>query len=61
MKDHYDFSKAVRRPDFAEKLKNGYTIRIEHEDYDEIIDVSRKIIAKNEGAKSEIAAKELQA
>jgi len=35
-----DISAAVRNP-FAGVFKNGYTIRIEHDDYDEIVTVKR--------------------
>ena len=29
MKDEYDFTKAVRKNPYAERMKNGYTIIIE--------------------------------
>ena len=35
-----DFSNAVMNP-HAGKLKNGYTIIIEHKDYDEVITISK--------------------
>jgi len=35
-----DFSKAVKNP-FAGQLKNGYTVIVEHEDYDEVITVTK--------------------
>jgi len=40
MKDNYDFSKAIKNP-FAKSMKKGYTIIIEHKDYDEIIEVKK--------------------
>jgi len=40
-----DFARGVKNP-FAGKLKDGYTITIEHADYDEIITVSKKRVAK---------------
>ncbi|MCL2349990.1 MAG: hypothetical protein FWC67_00775 [Defluviitaleaceae bacterium] len=43
MRDEYDFSKAVRNPSFAERMKKGYTIVIEGDDYDEIIEVRKTI------------------
>ena len=36
-----DFVKAIKNP-FAGKFKDGYTIVVEHNDYDEIITVSKK-------------------
>jgi hypothetical protein len=35
-----DFSKGRKNP-FAERFKNGYTIIVEHKDYDEIIEVKK--------------------
>ena len=35
-----DFSKARKNP-FAGKFKNGYTIIVEHKDFDEIITVKK--------------------
>ena len=35
-----DFSKAIRNP-FAGRFKNGYTITVEHKDYDEVITVTK--------------------
>jgi len=35
-----DFSKGRKNP-FAGKFKNGYTIIVEHKDYDEIITVKK--------------------
>ena len=40
MRDHYDFSDAIRNP-FAGRFKDGYTIIVEHEDHDEIITVKK--------------------
>ena len=40
-----DFSKGRKNP-FAGKFKDGYTIVVEHEDYDEIITVSKSRRAK---------------
>ena len=41
-----DFSKAVKNP-FAGKFKYGYTIKVEHSDYDEIITVTKTKHDKN--------------
>jgi hypothetical protein len=46
MREHYDFSNAIKNP-FAERMKKGYTIIIEHEDYDEIIKVEKSTRPKN--------------
>jgi len=40
-----DFARGVRNP-FAGKLKDGYKIIVEYADYDEVITVSKKRIAK---------------
>ena len=40
MKEHYDFSDAIKNP-FAKGMKNGYTIIIEHDDHDEIIEIKK--------------------
>ena len=40
-----DLSNAIKNP-FAGKFKDGYTIVVEHEDYDEIITVSKSRRAK---------------
>ncbi|MCL2171484.1 MAG: hypothetical protein FWB71_04965 [Defluviitaleaceae bacterium] len=50
MKDEYDFSKAVRNPHFAAKMKNGYTVIIEHDEHDEIIRVERTVKTKEQKA-----------
>ena len=47
MRKHYDFSNAVRNP-HAGKFKDGYTIIVEHKDYDEIISVKKTKIPKGE-------------
>lgn len=41
-----DFSKAIKNP-FAGKFKNGYTIIVEHKDYNEVITVSKVKQDKN--------------
>ena len=46
MRDHYDFSNAVKNP-FAESMKKGYTIIVEHKDYNEIITVKKDRQDKN--------------
>jgi hypothetical protein len=46
MRKYYDFSDAVKNP-YAERLKDGYTITVEHKDHDEIITVKRTIRRKN--------------
>ena len=40
-----DFSKGRKNP-FAGRFKNGYTITIEHKDYNEIIEVKKTRQAK---------------
>jgi len=40
MRKHYDFSNAVKNP-HAGKFKDGYTIVVEHKDYDEVITVTK--------------------
>ena len=42
MRKHYDFSNAIKNP-HAGKLKNGYTIKINHKDYDEVITVTKSM------------------
>jgi cell fate regulator YaaT (PSP1 superfamily) len=41
-----DFSKARRNP-FAGQFKDGYTVIVEHKDYDEIITVKKTRREKN--------------
>ena len=41
-----NFSKARKNP-FADKLKNGYTIVVEHEDYEEVVKVKKTRRKKN--------------
>ena len=43
-----DFSKERKNP-FAGKFKNGYTIIVEHKDYDEIITVKKTRRDKSAG------------
>ena len=40
MRKSYDFSNAVKNP-HAKSLKNGYTIVIHHDKYDEVITVTK--------------------
>jgi len=40
MRKHYDFSNAIKNP-HAGKFKDGYTIIVEHKDFDEIITVKK--------------------
>jgi len=47
MRKHYDFSNAVRNP-HAGKMKDGYTIIIEHKEYDEIITIKKSTKPKGE-------------
>ena len=47
MRKHYDFSNAIKNP-HAGKLKDGYTIIVEHKDYDEIITVKKTKKPKDE-------------
>ena len=41
MRKHYDFSNAVKNP-HAGKFKDGYTIVVSHQDYDEVITVKKE-------------------
>jgi len=41
-----DFSKGRKNP-FAGKFKDGYTIIVEHENYDEIIEVKKARVEKS--------------
>jgi len=41
MRKHYDFSNAVKNP-HAGKFKEGYTIVVSHQDYDEVITVKKE-------------------
>ena len=47
MRRHYDFSNATKNP-HAGKLKDGYTIIVEHKDYDEVITVTKTKKRKDE-------------
>jgi len=47
MRESYDFSNATRNP-HAKKLEKGYTLIIEHKDYDEIIKIEKTLKDKNE-------------
>jgi len=47
MRKHYDFSNAVKNH-HADKLTNGYTIIINHRDYDEVITVTKSMKQKKE-------------
>ena len=49
MRKHYDFSKAIRNP-HAGKFKDGYTIVVEHKDYNEIITVTKTKKPKDESS-----------
>ena len=49
MRKHYDFSKAIRNP-HAGKFKDGYTIIVEHKDYNEIITVTKTRKPKDENS-----------
>jgi len=41
MRKHYNFSGAVKNP-HAGKFKDGYTIVVSHQDYDEVITVKKE-------------------
>jgi len=43
-----DFSKGRKNP-FAGQFKHGYTITIEHEDFDEIVTVKKTVRDKKNG------------
>jgi hypothetical protein len=49
MRDHYDFSNAFKNP-HAARRKHGYTIIVEHKDYDEIIDIKKSRVPKGQWA-----------
>jgi len=46
MRRHYDFSNATKNP-HAGKFKDGYTIIVEHKDFDEIITVKKSTKRKS--------------
>lgn len=56
MRKHYDFSNAIKNP-HAGKLKDGYTIIVEHKDCDEIITITKSKKLKDE--KSSVVAIEV--
>ena len=47
MRKHYDFSGAVKNP-HAGKFKDGYTIVVSHNDYDEVITIKKEIKPKSD-------------
>jgi len=47
MRKHYDFSNVIKNP-HAGKFKDGYTIVVEHKDYDEVITVKKTKKLRNE-------------
>ena len=47
MRKHYDFSNAIKNP-HAGKLKNGYTIIVNHKDYEEIITITKSMKQKKD-------------
>ena len=47
MRKKYDFSNAKKNP-HAGKFEDGYTIIVEHSDYDEIITIKKAKKPKNE-------------
>jgi len=47
VRKRYDFSNAVRNP-HAGKFKDGYTIIVEHKDYNEVITVTKSRKPKDE-------------
>ena len=49
MRKHYDFSNAKRNP-HAGKFKDGYTIIVEHKEYDEIINITKTKKSKSDGS-----------
>jgi len=48
MRKHYDFSNAVKNP-HAGMFKDGYTIVVEHKDYDETITITKSRKQKVKG------------
>ena len=46
MKKHYDFSKGIKNP-FAESIiKNGYTVTVHHDNWDEVRVVTPEEVAE---------------
>ena len=54
MRKHYDFSNAIKNP-HAGMFKDGYTIVVEHKDYDEIITVNKSRKQKEKGDVDSVA------
>ena len=52
MRKKYDFSNAMKNP-HAGKFKDGYTIVVEHKDYDEIIKITKEKKVKSESLSGE--------
>jgi len=44
-----DFSKGWRNPEIAQRRKNGYTVIVEHKDFDEIIEIKKRRVPKGQG------------
>ena|GEM_PF-2273566 len=55
MRKKYDFSNAKKNP-HAGKLKDGYTIVVEHKDYDEVITVTKEKKLKKESCEGATAS-----
>jgi hypothetical protein len=55
MRKHYDFSNAVKNP-HAGKFKDGYTIVVEHKDYDEIVTITKSKKLKDENGNGTLAS-----
>ncbi|MCL2349994.1 MAG: hypothetical protein FWC67_00805 [Defluviitaleaceae bacterium] len=57
MREHYDFSDAIKNP-HAQRLKKGYTIIVEHEDHEEVITISKTTRIKNIASEQRVLNKE---
>jgi len=51
MRKNYDFSNATKNP-HAGKLKDGFTVVVEHKDFDEIITVKKSAKLKPDNSKN---------
>jgi len=58
MRKHYDFSNAIKNP-HAGMFKDGYTVIVEHKDYDEVITITKSRKEKNDLNEINIASENI--
>jgi hypothetical protein len=56
MKEHYDFSKAVRKNPYIESLKKGYKVRVTRGEGDDMEIVEEYFVPPDEPAEQQRAA-----